>query len=170
MKRHLVVLTILSLIFSGMMAQEDDGTRTKIGQKAPAFECKTIDGKDINTEDLKGKVILVNFFATWCPPCNKELPVLQEKVYGKYKDNPDFVLVILGREHDVDELKKYAEEKEFDLPFAPDPERKIFDLYAKQNIPRNVVIDKDGNISYQKIGFTEEEFKVLQDHLADQLK
>ena len=148
------------------MAQENDGTLTHVGQKAPAFECKTIKGEVINTDELRGKVILVNFFATWCPPCNKELPVLQETVYNKYKNNPDFVLVILGREEDTDLLKEFALKKELDLPFAPDLERKIFSMYAEKSIPRNVVIDKKGNISYQSMGYTEEEFKHLQEHLA----
>ena len=90
------------------MAQEDESTLNKVGDKAPAFKATTIDGQLIDTKDLKGKVIWVNFFATWCPPCKKELPVLQDSVYLKYKDNKDFVLVVLGREHTVDELKEFA--------------------------------------------------------------
>jgi peroxiredoxin len=169
MKRYFFTLAILSFLFSGIMAQETDGTLTKVGQVAPAFKCETINGKVINSEELKGKVILVNFFATWCPPCRLELPVLQETIYNKYKDNPDFVLVILGREEDSDLLKEFAKTKELDLPFAPDLERKIFSKYAEISIPRNVVIDRKGNISYQSIGYSEEEFKHLQDHLANLL-
>ena len=169
MKRIISLLGVLTITLS-MMAQEDDGTLNKVGDKAPAFSCKTIDGKEINTKDLKGKVIWVNFFATWCPPCRKELPVLQKDVYEKLKDNKDFVLVVLGREHTVDELKKFAKEKGHKLPFAPDIERKIFSLYAKQSIPRNVIIDKEGKISHQSIGFTEEEFKEIVHHVEELLK
>ena len=158
------------ILGAGLMAQEDESTLNKVGDKAPAFTATTIDGKVIDTEKLKGKVIWVNFFATWCPPCKKELPVLQDSVYLRYKDNKDFVLVVLGREHNVDELKEFADKWNYDLPFAPDIERKIFAQYASQSIPRNVIIDKKGKISFQSIGYTEEEFKKIEEHVAALLK
>ena len=148
------------------MAQEDESTINKVGDKAPTFLATTIDGKVIDTKELKGKVIWVNFFATWCPPCKKELPVLQENVYKKYKNNDDFVLVVLGREHNAEELKEFAAKWEYDLPFAPDIEREIFSKYAKLSIPRNVIIDQDGIISLQSIGFTEKEFAEIEEHVA----
>ena len=153
-----------------MMAQNDTTTVNKVGDKAPSFKSTTIDGKVIDTEKLKGKVIWVNFFATWCPPCKKELPVLQKDVYEKYKNNDDFVLVVLGREHTPAELKEFAKKFEHDLPFAPDVERKIFSQYATQSIPRNVIIDKKGRISMQTIGYTEKEFKEIEEHVATLLK
>lgn len=168
-KRTLTLLLFFTLTAS-LMAQEDDNTLNKTGDKAPDFRATTIDGQVIDTKDLKGKVIWVNFFATWCPPCKKELPVLQENVYKRYKDNKDFVLVVLGREHNAEELKEFAAKWEYDLPFAPDIERKIFSQYAKQSIPRNVIIDKKGNISLQSIGYTEEEFAGIEEHVAGLLK
>lgn len=168
-KRTITLLFIFTLT-AGLMAQEDDGTLNKVGDKAPAFKASTIDGQLIDTQELKGKVIWVNFFATWCPPCKKELPVLQENVYKKYMDNKDFVLVVLGREHNIEELKEFAAQWEYDLPFAPDIERKIFAQYAKISIPRNVIIDKEGNISLQSIGYTEEEFAEIEEHVANLLK
>lgn len=167
---RLVSLIFISLISLSLSAQKTDGTKNSVGDKAPAFKATTVDGKTIDSNALKGKVIMVNFFATWCPPCKKELPVLEKNVAEKYRNNSDFVLVVLGREHDMDEMKKYAEETGLKLPFAPDIERKIFDLYAESSIPRNVIIDKEGNISYQSIGYTEEEFAVLEKHLANLLK
>lgn len=167
---RLISIIFISLLSVSLAAQEGDGTKNKVGDKAPAFKATTFDGKVIDSNALKGKVIMVNFFATWCPPCKKELPVLEKNVAEKYRNNSDFVLVVLGREHDMDEMKKYAEETGLKLPFAPDMERKIFDLYAEASIPRNVIIDKKGNISYQSIGYSEEEFAVLEKHLADLLK
>lgn len=170
MNRKAFSLVLLLTLTFTLMAQEGDGTKNKVGDVAPAFKALTIDGKTINTTDLKGKVIWVNFFATWCPPCRKELPALQAQVYNKYKDNPDFVLVVLGREHNADELKKFAEENKYVLPFAPDVERKIFSLYAEQSIPRNVIIDKEGKISLQSIGYTEEDFAAIIEHVVGLLK
>lgn len=169
LKRTLTLLSVF-IITVTVMAQEDEGTLNKVGDKAPAFKTTTIDGKLIDTKELKGKVIWVNFFATWCSPCKKELPVLQEKVYEKYKDDEDFVLLVLGREHTSKELEEFAAKWEYDLPFAPDIERKIFALYAEKLIPRNVIIDKMGKISHQSIGFNEEDFAEIEEHVAGLLE
>jgi peroxiredoxin len=136
---------------------------------APAFRCKTIDGKSIDVNKLRGKVIMVNFFATWCPPCNLELPSLQKKIWDKYRNNQKFVLIILGREHTEAEVRDFVTRKNFTMPFAADQKREIFSLYATQNIPRNVIIGKDGKILYQGTGYSEEEFSKIEKLLADQL-
>ena len=67
-------------------------------------------------------------------------------------------LIILGREHKWEEINKFTSENKFDMPFYPDIERKVFSLYAKQNIPRNFIIDKDGKIAVASTGFNEKEF------------
>lgn len=89
---------------------------------------------------------------------------------GKYSDNPDFVLVVLGREHTMDEMKEYASNTGLKLPFAPDEGRKIFSLYAAQSIPRNVIIGRDGKIAIQTIGYTESEFRKLENQVAGLLE
>jgi peroxiredoxin len=162
----IIILFSASFIING---QSDTSTYTKKGDQAPVFICKTIDGKTIDISKLRGKVIMINFFATWCPPCLKELPVLQENIWNKYKNNPDFVLVILGREHNEQEVKDFVTAKKFTMPFAPDPKREVFKLYASQTIPRNVIIGKDGKIIYQSIGYTPQEFKELEKLLTENL-
>jgi len=167
-----LILSIFTSIAAIMIinAQTDTTTFTKPGDIAPIFTCKTIDGKIIDIGKLKGKIIMINFFATWCPPCNLELPVLQKNIWEKYKDNPGFVLIILGREHSEKEVSDFVKNKNFNMPFAPDPGRAIFKLYASQSIPRNYIIGKDGKIIFQNIGYTEEEFKKLELFLAEKLK
>ncbi|MBS0010746.1 MAG: thioredoxin family protein, partial [Bacteroidales bacterium] len=100
----------------------------------------------------------------------KELPALEKNVMDRYRDNPDFVLVVLGREHTMDEMKDYARNTGLKLPFAPDEGRKIFSKYATQSIPRNVIIGKDGKIAVQSIGYTESEFARLEKKLASLLQ
>jgi len=157
-------------VTTSLVLAQDATTYTRVGDKAPAFKCATLDGKVIDIKALRGKVILINFFATWCPPCNQELPVLQTKVYEKYKDNESFVLIILGREHSEEELREWVAKKGFIMPFAADPERKIYSLYAKETIPRNVIIDRAGNVAYQSIGYTPEEFALLEKKLSELLQ
>jgi peroxiredoxin len=152
-------ITILS-------AQADSTSLTKIGDIAPGFSCRTIDGKTFDISKLKGKVIMINFFATWCGPCNLELPVLQNNIWNKYRKNPDFALIIVGRQHSEQEVRDFVTQKKFTMPFAADPDRGIFKLYATQNIPRNIIIGKDGRIIFQNMGYGPEEFKKLEDFLA----
>ncbi len=170
MKRLSGIILLLMAAASVSYGQQDTSIYVKVGQKVPAFKCTSITGQTVDTKDLNGKVLLINFFATWCPPCNKELPVLQSNIMDKYAGNKNFVLVVAGREETVEKLKEFAKEKNFRLPFVPDPERGIYGLFFGQTIPRNVVVGKDGKISYISTGYSEEEFKKLEDHIAGLLK
>jgi len=96
--------------------------------------------------------------------------VLQKDVWSKYKDNPDFRLIIIGRVHNEQEVRDFVAKKNFTMPFAPDPTREIFKLYATQNIPRNVIIGKDGRIIFQSMGYSEDDFKKLEEFLAIKMK
>jgi peroxiredoxin len=169
MKKSISAVLVFLALCLMSFGQSDTTTLTKVGDMAPSFKCKTIDGKSLDISKLKGKVIMVNFFATWCPPCNLELPVLQKKVWDKYRNNPDFILIILGREHSESEVRDFVTKKKFTMHFAADPKREIFRLYATQNIPRNVLIGKDGRILYQATGFSEEEFSKIEEIIADKL-
>ncbi|HAM09133.1 MAG: hypothetical protein A2X05_02565 [Bacteroidetes bacterium GWE2_41_25] len=170
MKRTLLSFIIIVMVYSSGKSQSDSTTLTKTGDMAPAFKCRTIDGKSLDISKLKGKVIMLNFFATWCPPCNLELPVLQKKIWEKHGTDPDFVLIILGREHSEKEIRDFVTKKNFTMPFAPDPKREVFSLYATQNIPRNVIIGKDGRILYQSTGFSEEQFTIIEELVSEQLR
>jgi len=162
-----VTLFAISLIAS---AQTDTTTLTKVGDKAPAFACKTTDGQAFDLAKQKGKIVMINFFATWCGPCNSELPVFQKNIWEKYRDNKSFSLIILGREHTAEEVSAFVKTKGFTMPFAPDPGREIFKLYATQSIPRNVIVGKDGKIIFQSIGYSEQEFKKIEEVLVKELR
>jgi len=170
MKKAYTLVVILFFSTFLLNGQTDTTTLVKAGDQAPVFKCKTLEGKTIDISKLKGKVIMVNFFATWCPPCNHELPVLQKKVWEKYRNNTDFVLIILGRQHSEAEVRDFVTKKNFTMPFAADPKREIFSLYATQNIPRNVVIGKDGRIIFQGTGYSEEEFAKIEKLIAEDLR
>ena len=170
MKRFLVSIVLFLSLCAIASAQADQTTLTKVGDKAPAFSCKTTDGQAFDLAKQKGRIVLINFFATWCGPCNSELPVLQKNIWEKYKNNKSFSLIILGREHNTQEVSDFVKTKGFTMPFAPDPGREIFKLYATQSIPRNVIVGKDGKIIFQSIGYSPEEFKKIEEVLAKELK
>jgi peroxiredoxin len=165
------LLLVFYFILSGSaLFAQDEFTKAKEGEKAPDFTFEIAPGKTAKLSDYKGKVVWINFFATWCGPCRKELPHLQKEVYDKYKNNNDFVLIILGREHTWEEVNEFKTNQEFTMPFYPDPERKAFSVYADQNIPRNFIIDKNGKIVVSSIGFEEKEFEMMKQKLGTLLK
>ncbi|MGE4288975.1 MAG: TlpA family protein disulfide reductase [Salinivirgaceae bacterium] len=156
MKRYLIPL-LITLSFTISQAQNNNGDIIQLGDKTPQFSITTLNGETFDVVQLKGKIIYLNFFATWCGPCMKELPHVEEKIWKPIKDT-NFVMLVIGREHKTDELIKFREQKGFTFPMAADPERKIYGQFAHQNIPRNIVIDKSGKVIYSKHGFTEKAF------------
>jgi len=170
MRKALMTLAATFVSVALLYSQNDTTTITHIGDKAPVFTCRTIDGKVVDISRLQGKIILINFFATWCGPCNQELPVLQNNIWNKYKDNRSFELIIIGRQHTEKEVSDFVKNKKLSMPFAPDPDRSIFKKYATQSIPRNIIIGKDGKIIFQSTGYSETEFKKMEDFLAEKLK
>ncbi|WP_320112305.1 TlpA disulfide reductase family protein [Draconibacterium orientale] len=158
--KKLTIFIILALFAITTFAQ-DEFTLVKEGDAAPDFSITLEDGSVKKLSDMKGKVVWINFFATWCPPCRKELPHLEKEVYEKLKTNKNFEVLVIGRKHDWATVNKFKADNNYTLPFYPDAERDIFSKYAKQNIPRNFIIDKDGKIAVASIGFKEDDFNKI---------
>ena len=95
---------------------------------------------------------------------------MQKELWPKYKDNKDFVMLVIGREHSDADLKVYNERKEFTFPLYPDKNRSIFAAFAKNLIPRSYVIDKSGKIIFASKGYTDEEFAELMQAIEGALK
>ena len=141
----------------------------KTGDAMPEFQLSSSVYGDVKPADLKGKVVLVSLFATWCGPCQKELAEVQSTLWPKYKDNKDFVLLVIGREHTDEQLQKYNERKKFTFPLYPDPKREVFSLFAEKTIPRAYLFGKDGKLVYSSVGYTAEEFQTLMESIAKAL-
>lgn len=165
-----VLIAIFSLLASVFVKAQDDGDIVKAGDKMPVFTIVSDNGTKTSSSSLKGKVVLVNFFATWCPPCQKELAEIQKTLWPKYKDDPDFALLVVGREHTDAELVKYNEKKGFTFPLYPDKNRAIYSAFAKNLIPRSYLIGKDGKVIYVSKGYSEEDFTLLMEKIAVALK
>ena len=166
MKKLIAAVCLLYSIIGFAQAQE---WKVKVGEEAPAFH---IQGRKeaIPSSSLKGKVVLLNFFATWCPPCRKELPRLQAELHEALKEDPNFAIFVLGREEDWSKLDPFMAQNKYTFPVFPDLQRKVFGLFAESSIPRNVVLDRNGKIIYQSIGFTDEEFSQMVSLIKAELK
>jgi len=165
------IFLLLSLAFSiNTFAQtNDEGSYTKVGDTAPTFTFEIEKGKIVDLADFKGKLILINLFATWCPPCNTELPLVQKQIWDKHKNDKNFQFFVFGREEGWDKLIPYKTKRGFTFPILPDVDRSIFSKFAKQSIPRNILIDQNGKIIYQSIGYEEKEFQRLVKLIDDKL-
>ena len=166
--KHLFV--ILFCLLAHIAYAQDDKSLVKVGDAVPAFVISHDDGTQIVSSSYKGKVVLINFFATWCPPCQKELAEVQKTLWPKYKDNKDFALLVIGREHTDAELQKYNEKKGFTFPLYPDRNRAIYGAFAKNLIPRSYLVDKTGNVIYATKGYSDEEFAELMEKIEAALK
>jgi thiol-disulfide isomerase/thioredoxin len=171
MKFRFVNSMLIFLICSSFLSiAQEETTFVKPSESVPEFEFEKSPGKTMNITELKGKTVLITFFATWCAPCRKELPFIQSDIYNKFRKNPKFEMLIIGREHSWDEVSKYKEANKFSMPFYPDPERKIYSKFAGQYIPRNFLVSPEGKILYSSIGFEEKDFKSLKEIIENQLK
>ncbi|GGI27247.1 TlpA family protein disulfide reductase [Pedobacter mendelii] len=161
MKKIFLSVFVLIISVSVFAQSEDKDTYTKVGDELPKFNFEIETGKSVNISDYKGKLILINLFATWCPPCNIELPLVQKDIWDKHKDNKNFAFFVFGREEGWDKLIPYKAKKGFTFQILPDLKRDVFSKFAKQSIPRNILIDENGKIIYQSIGYEEKEFQSL---------
>jgi len=137
----------------------------KIGEIIPSFNYIDSKGDTKKSDDLKGKVVLINFFATWCGPCMVEMPLLQKQIWDKYKDNSDFKLISFGRDHSLAEVNEFVKKNRFEFAICPDKGKLIYNKFATQYIPRNYLIDKTGKVVYISVGFSEQEFEVLKEKI-----
>lgn len=138
----------------------EETTLTRIGEKAPLFEVTTLDGQSVKLSDLRGKVILLNLFATWCGPCLREMPRLENEIWQRF-GNREFAMIAVAREENNSELVAFKRKHELTFSIAGDPKRNVYDLFAKDYIPRNYVIDTEGKIIFQSVGYTEDKFREM---------
>ena len=158
--KYFLFLLLLSM---SLIANTDDyaaTTLTRVGQTAPNFHVTTLQGGEFDLKELRGRVVLLNFFATWCGPCLKEMPHLELDVWQKFK-NKNFLLIAVGREHTKKELVEFTSIVTFTFLIVPDPKRDIYSRFATTHIPRNVLVDQSGKIIYQSTGYSDDEFKKM---------
>lgn len=126
------------------------------------------DGSNLLLSDLKGKVVVLQFTASWCSVCRKEMPFLEREVWQKYKDN-DFVLIGVDYDEPLDTVIAFTEKMKTTYPMALDPGGDIFAKFAykKSGVTRNVVIDKEGKIAYLTRLFDREEFDSMKDKIEE---
>lgn len=144
MLKKLLILGTLLFSVGALAADEVSGP-------APDFTLKSRDGKNIRLSDLRGQVVMLNFWASWCGPCRQEMPLLDElyKRYGK----AGFVLLGVNVEQDSSLGEKYLKDTPVSFPILWDPSSQVSQAYHVDAMPSTVMIDRDGNMRYLHRGY-----------------
>jgi len=135
----------------------------QIGHPAPDFTLTTLDGDTVSLGDLRGQVVLINFWATWCGPCRAEMPDI-ESVYNQYRDE-GFVVLAVNDAEPEQIASAYVDELGLTFPVVMDPAREAQRLYQVRAFPTSFFIDEDGVI--QEAIFGSMTRPVIQDRVAD---
>ncbi|MBE6302999.1 MAG: TlpA family protein disulfide reductase [Bacteroidales bacterium] len=144
----------------------------KVGDVAPDFTLPLTNGTTFTLSQNRGKVVMLQFTASWCGVCRKEMPFIERDIWLPNKDNKDFVLVGIDREEPIEDVKKFAQTTGISYPIALDSNADVFASYAerKSGITRNILIDRDGRIVKLTRLFNEQEFKELVQAIDSLLK
>jgi cytochrome c biogenesis protein CcmG/thiol:disulfide interchange protein DsbE len=132
------------------VSQDDRPPLPEKGFAAPDFTLEMLDGREMTLSNLRGQVILVNFWATWCPPCRKEMPAIQE-VYDRYRDQ-GFVVLAVDLGDGDDQVRRFIEQMELTFPILMDRDRDVSRHYRILSIPTTYFVDRSGVIQDIVIG------------------
>ncbi len=144
------------LLALGNLSQADPFTdlgvdTPKARLPAPAFNLSTLEGDKKQLSDYRGKVVLLNFWATWCLPCRDEMPGMQT-LYKKYKDRGLMIAAVSADQNNFDNVKSFVNQLSLDFPVLMDPKGDVRNRYEVIGLPMSYLIGRDGKISGRVLG------------------
>jgi len=146
MKRNIIVLLLVASLFP-LTAWGAGGA---VPKTAPDFTLKTLDGKSVSLSDYRGKVVFLNFWASWCPPCRQEMPSMERlnEVFGK----KDFVILAVNVEKGPDTVRAFLKDYPYTFAVLLDPEATAQEVFGVYRFPESFLIDKSGRIVHKFVG------------------
>ena len=163
MKYFFMLFVCLTLSHFGYTQNDDRGYIVKVGDKAPDITITYTDGTRKKLSDFRGKIVMLQFTASWCGVCRKEMPFIEKDIWLKYKNNPEFALFGIDFKESKETTEKFAKDIKITYPLLLDPEGKAFYTYAAQGagVTRNIIIDKEGNIAFLTRLYDPKEFEEM---------
>jgi len=171
MKKLILALMIIPFLCFG---QEKINPQhiVKIGDTAPEFILKYLDGKSQKLSDLRGKVVMLQFTASWCSVCRKEMPHIEKEIWKKHKNDKNFILVGIDFKENEELVKEFISSAKITYPLLLDTSGAIFEQYAEKGagVTRNIIIDKNGKIAFLTRLYEPKEFNAMKAKIDELLK
>lgn len=144
-------------------SDDDRGYAVKVGDQAPDFTIEYLDGRSEKLSDLQGKLVMIQFTASWCGVCRKEMPYIERDIWQKYKKHPGFALIGIDLKENKETTAKFAETMQVTYPLTLDLDGSRFGLYTEPGagVTRNILVDKEGKIVLLTRLFEMEEFNEM---------
>jgi peroxiredoxin len=156
---NLVVAVVLILAGIGMLfwlgqqsaaGAGDNSSPAQVGQTASDFHLSSLDGEPVALSDYRGQVVVVNLWATWCPPCKAEMPAINT-FYKAYRDE-GFVVLAVNSQEDAATVQTFIQANGFSFPVLLDQQAEVINRYQVRGLPTTFIIDRDGIIRYVHTG------------------
>ena len=153
MKRTVPLLCFLTLVATthGLATPAASVDALRTGAPAPGFALNSSSGKALNLADLKGQIVLVNFWASWCGPCRKEMPILEQ--LNKQYRTKGVTLVGVNVEPDSAAAVNWLKATPVSFPILFDTDSRVSKLYQVEGMPNTVILDRKGNVRYIHRGY-----------------
>jgi peroxiredoxin/outer membrane lipoprotein-sorting protein len=147
---------------------ENSAAQKLVGEPAPAFKLQDLDGKQVTLAEQAGSVVVLDFWATWCPPCREGLPHLDELYKSKQADG--LKVFAINLREDPETARRFMQNQNLSLPVLLDPQGEVAKAYLVGGIPQTVVVGKDGNVRKVMIGYADGSEQLLADAVDEALK
>ncbi len=135
---------------------------------APNFTLKSLDGKNLKLSEMRGDVVLINFWASWCAPCRQEMPLLNA-LYNKYQPL-GFTVLGINVEENLDDARRFLKNFPVDFPILLDGNNKVSKQYNVIAMPTTVVVDRDGNMRFLHRGYRPGDEKTYQQMVKELIR
>ncbi len=177
MKNKLTISTLMFSVFCILSVPPADaqayehGYLVKVGDKAPDFMIREAGGDEYMLSDLRGHVVMLQFTASWCGVCRREMPYIENDIWKEKKDE-GLKVIGIDRDEPLETVKKFSKDMDITYPLAMDPGAEIFSLFAEKNagVTRNVIIDREGTIIFLTRLFEMDEFNQMKDLVFRELE
>jgi thiol-disulfide isomerase/thioredoxin len=155
-------LVFTAVIFSGCSLVPEESL--EIGRPAPAFKLPDLNGRSISLDQFKGKIVLLDFWATWCGPCRMSMPLL-ERLQKEYPTN--LALLAINLQEPQDTVREYMRQQNLSSQVLLDQDGSIGQIYGAGSIPMQVLIDKDGIVREVQAGFNPKLISVFRSKIEN---
>lgn len=171
MKKLLVILALLVSTLTNGQSHDNRGYKVKTGQQSPNLTLKMLDGSYLKTSDLKGKIVVLQFTASWCSVCREEMPHLEKEVWQRFKEK-DFLLIAVDLKEEKDKVEKFIKSTGITYPVALDSDGSLFESFTEKGagVTRNIVLNRDGKIIFLSRLYERKEFELMIKKIEEEFK